>query len=85
MTKKPVNHWIANKETMRGVMKINFKCKKCKNTFDCEMGIIGVNESTMRPKFEKDIICPRCGKLTMDDVFLTEIGQTQMTQATLDF
>ncbi len=65
-------------------MKINFECKKCNNTFDCEMGQIGINESTMRPKFEKDIICPQCGKLTMDDVFLTEIGQTQMTQATLD-
>ena len=65
-------------------MKINFECKKCNNTFDCEMGKIGINESTMRPKFEKDIICHQCGKLTMDDVFLTEIGQTQMTQATLD-
>jgi rubredoxin len=65
-------------------MEINFKCKKCKKEFDCEMGKIGINTSTMRPEFEKDIICPRCGKLRIKDVLLTEIGQSQMTEATFD-
>jgi len=32
-----------------------------------------------RPRFEKDIVCPRCGVLTMDEVELTEVGQTQLS------
>ena len=42
-------------------MKIDFECKKCQKEFDCEMGKIGINETTMRPDFEKPIVCPRCG------------------------
>ncbi|MCK4326432.1 hypothetical protein KAW55_06720 [bacterium] len=33
----------------------------------------------MRPKFENDLECGQCGKLTIDEVELTELGQTQMT------
>ena len=33
---------------------------------------------------EKPIICPRCGERTMDEVLLTELGQSQMTEATWD-
>jgi len=47
------------------------------------MGQIGINEMTMRPDFEKPIVCPRCGEMTMDEVFLTELGQSQMTEATI--
>lgn len=65
-------------------MVINFECKGCKKEFDCEMGKIGINEQTWRPDFEKPIICPRCGERTMDEVFLTELGQSQMTEATMD-
>ena len=65
-------------------MVINFECKGCKKEFDCEMGKIGINEQTWRPDFEKPIICPRCGERTMDEVFLTELGQGQMTEATMD-
>ena len=50
-------------------MRINFECKKCRKEFDCEMGQIGINEMTMRPDFEKPIVCPRCGEMTMDEVF----------------
>ena len=64
-------------------MKINFECKKCQKEFDCEMGKIGVNEETWRPDFENHIICPNCGERTIDDVLLTEIGQSQMTEATM--
>ena len=64
-------------------MKINFECKKCHKEFDCEMGKIGTNEITMRPDFEKPIVCPRCGDRTMDEVLLTELGQSQMTEATM--
>ena len=50
-------------------MRINFECKKCHQEFDCEMGQIGINEVTMRPDFEKPIVCPRCGERTMDEAF----------------
>jgi DNA-directed RNA polymerase subunit RPC12/RpoP len=65
-------------------MVINFECKGCKKEFDCEMGNVGINEQTWRPDFERPIICPRCGERTMDEVFLTELGQSQMTEATMD-
>ena len=65
-------------------MKIDFECKKCQKEFDCEMGKIGIIETTMRPDFEKPIVCPRCGERTMDEVFLTVLGQSQMTEATMD-
>ena len=65
-------------------MEINFKCKKCCQEFDCEVGEITISDDGMRPVFEKIIICPRCGTLSMDDVLLTELGQSQMTEATWD-
>ena len=66
-------------------MKINFECKKCGNVFDCEVGEITFPENSDRPNFEKEIICPKCGQLSMDEVFLTELGQSQLTEATIDF
>ena len=42
-------------------------------------------EDAHRPFFEKQIICPKCGQRSMDEVFLTELGQSQLTQATLGF
>jgi transcription elongation factor Elf1 len=65
-------------------MTINFECKKCRREFDCEVGKISLSDDRMRPVFEKDIICPRCGELSKNDVFLTELGQSQMTEATWD-
>ena len=66
-------------------MEINFQCKKCRQEPDCEIGKIGMNEQTMRPDFEKPIVCPRCGQRTMDEVLLTEPCQGHMTEATMDF
>ncbi len=43
-------------------MVINFKCIKCKKVFDSDVGKISINENTMRPDFELDIYCPKCGK-----------------------
>ena len=65
-------------------MTINFECKKCRREFDCEVREISLSDDEMRPVFEKDIICPRCGEVSMDDVLLTELGQSQMTEATWD-
>ena len=65
-------------------MEINFECKKCGNIFDCDVGLITVAENSDRPRFEKRIFCPTCGELTMDEVLLTELGQSQLTEATFD-
>ena len=64
-------------------MTINFECKKCRREFDCNVGKVGIDDIEMRPTFEKEIVCPRCGRLTVADVLLTELGQSQMTKATI--
>ncbi len=66
-------------------MVINFECRKCGGLFDCDVGAVTLPEDSDRPSFEKLIICPKCGQLSMDEVFLTELGQSQLTQATLGF
>jgi hypothetical protein len=67
---------------MEDCMTINFECKKCHREFYCDVGKITMNDETMRPDFEKPIVCPKCGKRSMNGVFLTELGQSQMTEAT---
>ena len=57
---------------------LNFLCTKCQREFDCDVGKISFPIEETRPRFEKDIVCPRCGVLTMDEVELTEPGQTQL-------
>ncbi len=59
---------------------LNFDCKKCKINFDCDVGKISFPPNEERPRFEKDIECPLCGVLSMDEVWLTELGQTQLTR-----
>jgi|SRR3989344_4509843 len=54
---------------------INFQCKKCEKEFDCETGNITFGDIL---GFEKELICPQCGKLSKDDIWLTEFGQTQI-------
>ena len=66
-------------------MRINFQCRKCGVVFDCDVGTVTVSEESGRPVFEKSIVCPKCGLLSPDGVFLTELGQSQLTEATLDF
>lgn len=55
---------------------INFECKKCNRIFDCETGEITFGNIL---DFEKDIICPDCGKLAKEEILLTEYGQTQIS------
>jgi len=66
-------------------LEINFECQKCKKIFDCDVGQVLIDEKAMRPKFEKKLVCPKCGELTMNYVHLTELGQGQLTEATMDF
>ncbi len=65
-------------------MEISFECQKCQNNFDCDVGKVSIDETTMRPIFEKKLVCPKCGELTMNDVQLTELGQGQLTEATMN-
>jgi len=64
---------------------LDFECQKCKTIFDCDVGQVSIDEKALRPRFEKKLVCPKCGELTMDDVCLTELGQGQLTEATMDF
>ncbi len=59
---------------------INFKCKECKRVFDFEVGKISFELVEGRPQFENQIKCPHCGPLTLDEVELTEVGQTELTE-----
>ena len=66
-------------------MEINLECRNCGTIFDCDVGAVSLHEGSDRPCFEKKIISPLCGERSMDEVFLTELGQSQLTHATLDF
>jgi len=57
--------------------KIEFKCKKCRKEFDCETGRIEFGSIL---NFEKDLICPNCGKRKINELELTELGQTQISE-----
>lgn len=66
-------------------MLINFECKKCHHVFDCDVGSVSMIADSDRPDFEKKLLCPTCGEVKIDDVHLTELRQSQLTEATLDF
>ncbi|MEA2054869.1 MAG: hypothetical protein U9O96_07200 [Candidatus Thermoplasmatota archaeon] len=53
---------------------INFRCGK---NFDFEVGKIAFGEKL---GFENEIKCEDCGVLTLDEVELTELGQTQVSE-----
>jgi len=59
---------------------LNLKCKKCRKTFDCDLGKITFPPDLEHPKFEKEIVCPKCGILSINQVELTELGQSQLTE-----
>jgi DNA-directed RNA polymerase subunit RPC12/RpoP len=65
-------------------MLINFECQGCQRIFDSDVGQITFQSGQERPTFEHPIRCPSCGPRTMDQVWLTETGQGQLTQAVLN-
>ncbi len=64
-------------------MLINFQCRQCRLVFDSEAGQITMPADAHRPPFEHPIGCPRCGQRSLDEVWLTELGQSQRTAAVL--
>jgi hypothetical protein len=66
-------------------MLINLACKKCRHVFNCDVGSVSLPEGLDRPHFEKRLLCPTCGEISIDDVRLTEVGQDQLAAAILGF
>ena len=65
-------------------MLINVQCRQCQQIFDSDVGQVSFKLEADRPEFEQPIVCPQCGERTMDQVWLTEIGQGQLTEAMLN-
>ena len=65
-------------------MEINFECKKCKNLFYCDVGIISMPKNSHKPHLEKEIICPECGQRSIDEVIFAEPGQSQLAKVAFD-
>lgn len=59
-------------------MTLNFECKTCHAHFDSDVGKITFDEDP--PKFEKKPFCKNCGERSVDEVYLTEVGQGQLTE-----
>jgi hypothetical protein len=60
---------------------ISFECRSCHARFDSEVGAVTF---TPNPHFAVSPSCPRCGPRQNDQVWLTEAGQTQLTDAYLN-
>lgn len=58
-------------------MFINFECKQCKVIFDTDVGEVDFSENP--PVLENTPNCPVCGERTREEVWLTELGQSQLT------
>ena len=56
---------------------LNFECKSCHMHFDSYVGQISFDEDP--PRLEKKPVCQKCGERTIEEVYLTEIGQGQLT------
>lgn len=65
------------------MMVINFECRTCQGIFDHDVGYVEMAPGAERPQFEHSIRCPACGERTLDQVYLTERGQGQLTEAIL--
>jgi hypothetical protein len=60
---------------------LNFRCKKCRKIFDFNVGKITFGDKL---SFENNIFCKKCGMLEIDNLELTELGQTQATELYFD-
>lgn len=56
---------------------LNLKCKKCGAKFDYNVGNITFGNKL---SFENEIFCKKCGLVEIEDLELTELGQTQVAE-----
>ena len=77
-----LENYNAQNFLFRLVMYLNVECKKCKAELDANVDLISFDESDLdsKPTFDKNPECDKCGKLTVNDIYLTEVGQGQLTQ-----
>jgi hypothetical protein len=61
-------------------MIINFECRNCNDIFDYDVGHISQKSDEMYPNFENPVHCSNCGVRTVQQLYLTELGQTQMAE-----
>jgi len=57
-------------------MIVNFKCGKCRQFYDYNVGEPGMDKN-YKLVFSNKPICPKCNAI--DKELLTELGQSQMT------
>lgn len=63
-------------------MIIEFECLLCNKPFACDVGSVTIDEQEMLPSFSNKIYCPFCcNEKGLDDLNLTELGQSQLTRA----
>ena len=62
-------------------MLLNVECKTCHREFDADVGeITFIEENNVpAPIFSKKPCCPKCGERTKQQIYLTELGQSQLT------
>lgn len=56
---------------------LNLKCIRCGKTFDFNVGKITFGNKLI---FENEIFCQKCGLVEIEDLELTELGQTQVAE-----
>jgi hypothetical protein len=66
-------------------LRTNFECQKCGTLFDCDTGAVTFPENSDKPDFETEIICIKCGSLSMYEVLLFGLGQSQLAEVTLGY
>ena len=64
-------------------MLLSLECKTCHGVFDANVGQVQFVDKGRGPEpvFEKSPHCPKCGQRSNEQVYLTEEGQGQLTEA----
>ena len=67
----------------RKTMLLSLECRACHRVFDANVGHVEFADKGrgLKPVFEKPPHCPKCGERSNEQVYLTEVGQGQLTEA----
>ncbi len=63
-------------------MLLNLECRACHRVFDADVGQVRFVDQSRGPEpvFAKAPCCPKCGERSNEQVYLTEVGQGQLTE-----